>query len=332
MPLVSVILPVYNAERFIRESVDSILSQTYGDFELIIINDGSTDNSLSVLESIRDPRIVLISQQNKGLAATLNYGLTLAKGEFIARQDNDDLSLPSRFEKQLAFLQSNPAVDVVGTWAEIMDETGKATGKFHRHPTDSLQLKFRLLFDNPFVHSSVMFRKSIVTKAGNYDTDRSIFEDYNLWSRIARISQVANIPEVLLRYREVNSGMSKSALDYDARVRKQSAANIHFYCPDVPLHEIEVMLDPAKYLSLGDNESLKKFREMMRRLRDGFCSREKIETAAINELIEARMVEFRRQLYNSVIYSSSATALQKFKASVGRKVLFMTHKKYLGNQ
>lgn len=330
MPVVSVILPVYNAEKFILESVNSILSQTFSDFELIIVNDGSTDNSQSVLEKISDPRVILINQENAGLAASLNRGLSIAKGEYIARQDNDDISFSQRLEKQVNFLKSNKHIDLVGTWAEIISEKGQATGRFHKHPSDPVGLKFHLLFNNPFVHSSVMFRGDVIAKTGNYSTDPSIFEDYNLWSRMARITGISNLPEVLLKYREVHSGMSKSATDYDARVKKQSMENISFYCPDLARKEVEKFVSPDQLInSLGHREALNKYNEMLERVFNGFCKTENINPASIAELVAARRLQFRRHVYNSIIYSSSASAIQKIKAAIARKIMFMTNKKYL---
>jgi glycosyltransferase involved in cell wall biosynthesis len=210
-PLVSIILPVYNGMPYLETSIKSILAQTYMNFELIIINDGSKDNSMDFLMDIKDSRIRLFEQENIGLAATLNKGIGYSKGEFIARHDQDDLSLPLRLEKQVSFLINNPDYALVGTWAKIITDAGE-TGRAHLHPAENIQLQFELLFDNPFVHSSVMLRKSIFQKIGLYSTDknRQPPEDYELWSRIARCSKIANIPEILHSYREVPSSMSRT--------------------------------------------------------------------------------------------------------------------------
>lgn len=209
MPRVSVILPVYNGEAFLKEAVDSIFGQTFTDFELIIINDGSSDASAACMDSYSDSRIRYLEQENAGLAATLNKGIALARGEYIARQDQDDISLPERFAAQVAFLDANPGCGIVGTWAEIFskDETMQ---RYHRHPIKNLDLKLHLYFRNPFVHSSMMLRTESVRAIGGYTTDKSRQppEDYELWSRMARQYEVANIGQVLVRYREVGTGMS----------------------------------------------------------------------------------------------------------------------------
>lgn len=211
-PVISVVLPVYNGGKYLEAAIDSILSQTYENFEVIAINDGSTDDSTSIIQSFADNRIKFFDQKNMGLAATLNRAIRLANGRYIARQDADDLSLPTRFEKQVAFLEANPAYGMVGTWATIWEET-RETDRAHRHPPDDLTLKFDLLFDNPFVHSSVMIAKRVIDTVGLYATDESRQppEDYELWSRIARRFKVANIPEILQIYREVPTSVCRSA-------------------------------------------------------------------------------------------------------------------------
>jgi glycosyltransferase involved in cell wall biosynthesis len=209
-PVVSVVLPVYNGATYLKESIESILKQSFSNFELIIINDGSTDDSAEIITSFTDRRIKYIAQKNHGLAKTLNRGIALAKGKYIARQDQDDRSFPTRLAKQVTHLESHPDCGLVGTWATIWEETTD-TGKVHRHPADDLTLRFELLFDNPFVHSSVMLRKTVFKTVGLYSTDpdRQPPEDYELWSRVVQKYQVANLPEVLHLYRGVKHGMSR---------------------------------------------------------------------------------------------------------------------------
>jgi hypothetical protein len=210
-PRISVVLPVYNGAADIQKAVDSVLAQTFGDYELIIINDGSKDNSAQLLDALQDPRIRLFHQDNMGLAGTLNRGIGLARGQYIARQDQDDLSHPERFARQLAFMEANPECGLLGTAAQIW-VGDQATERAHDHPTDHGSLSFELLFNNPFVHSSIMMRKSVVDAVGGYTTDpaRQPPEDYELWSRMARAARVANVPERLLVYREVPASMSRT--------------------------------------------------------------------------------------------------------------------------
>jgi glycosyltransferase involved in cell wall biosynthesis len=209
-PLISVILPVYNCPQHIQEAVESVFSQTYDNFELILIDDGSTDDTPLILRQFTDQRVQLITQQNQGLAAALNQGIRLSHGRYIARQDADDIALPERFSKQVAFMESHPNCALVGTWAEIWEGNVRTT-RMHRHPADNTALHFELILNNPFVHSSVMVRKSALERVGVYSTDtaRQPPEDYELWSRIAREYEVANIPEMLQIYREVANSLSR---------------------------------------------------------------------------------------------------------------------------
>jgi hypothetical protein len=203
-PLVSVLLPVYNGKPYLEAGLQSVLSQSYQHFEVIVIDDGSTDGSYELIQRAGDPRIRLFRQSNHGLPATLNRAIQLSRGDYLARQDQDDLAHPHRLEKQVAFLEGHPSHAMVGTWAEIW--VGNAdSGRRHEHPTENHILKWELLFNNPFVHSSIMLRKSAVQEVGGYCTDpsRQPPEDYELWSRLARQFELANLPECLQIYREV---------------------------------------------------------------------------------------------------------------------------------
>lgn len=230
-PRVSVVLPVYNGPRYVRLAIDSMLGQTFSDFELIVIDDGSRDTTPEVLSRIDDPRVHVVSQENRGLPATLNRGIELARGEYVARQDHDDYSRPERLARQVAYLDANPACALVGTWAEII-EGETATGRVHAHSCDSVALKLELLFDNPFVHSSVMMRRAAVSEKGGYCTDRNRQppEDYELWSRIARNHEIANLSEVLHTYREVPGSMSRHGpAPFRRRLVRLAAENLAWW-------------------------------------------------------------------------------------------------------
>jgi glycosyltransferase involved in cell wall biosynthesis len=225
-PLVSVIMPVYNGTAYLRQAIDSILAQTFTDFEFIILNDGSTDDSASVISSYTDARIKYASHSNRGLAATLNTGIGMARGRYIARQDQDDISYPERLKTQVAFMEENSSIVLLGTWARIFTDDGNEMG-IHTHATHPAVLRFDLLFDNPFVHSSVIFRKDDIKIIGNYNTDSSCYEDFDLWSRFAKHGPVANLPQVLLEYRHHEKGLSKDPSYYkSASAFKQSLRNI----------------------------------------------------------------------------------------------------------
>jgi glycosyl transferase family 2 len=225
---VSIVLPVYNCAQYVGQAIESMLAQTWPDFEFIVIDDGSTDRTPQVLQRYRDPRIRLVTQTNRGLAATLNRGIELSRGRYIARQDADDFSLAERLAKQVSHLDAHPSCALVGTWAEIRREDA-LTGRQHRHPTDNASLQYELLLNNPFVHSSVMIRKAALDRVGGYTTDpaRQPPEDYELWSRIARDYEVSNLPEVLHVYREIHGSMSRDgAAPFLKLLVKISAENI----------------------------------------------------------------------------------------------------------
>lgn len=201
-PQVTVLMPVYNGARYLREAIESILNQTYEDFEFLIINDGSTDNSLSILNSYAklDGRIRVVSRPNKGLIATLNEGISLAKGVYIARQDSDDVSMVERLSVQVDFLNANSSVGLVGTNYHTINENSR-----HLSTTDVFTLpddiKFAQVFSNQFGHGAVMFRKEILNLSGNYNIDFEHSEDFDLWTRVLRISKGANLKQPLYEWR-----------------------------------------------------------------------------------------------------------------------------------
>ncbi len=230
-PVVSVLMPVYNGERYLAAAMESILAQTFGDFEFLVIDDGSTDGSMGIAAGYAraDARIRLLKNaREKGIAGALNTGIGEARGDFIARMDADDISFPERLARQVAFLRNNPEHALVGTWAEIWVETEKSF-RSHRHPSSDSLLKTLLLFNNPFVHSSVMFRADVARELGGYATGRTgrFTEDYEFWSRIARVRRIANIPEFLHVYREqAGSITDRRRNSYTDSIVAISVANI----------------------------------------------------------------------------------------------------------
>ncbi len=168
MARVSVLLPVYNGAEFLADAVDSILNQTYRDFEIIAINDGSTDLTGEILDRYRDPRIRVEHQENQGLARTLNRALAIAGGELVARQDQDDLSLPTQPASEVEYLDVHPECGLVGTWSSIrFMARRRALGI----PVTMVRVQVMSLFDNNFVHSSIMTRARVLAEVGNYPTD-----------------------------------------------------------------------------------------------------------------------------------------------------------------
>jgi len=202
-PRVTVLMPVYNAERYLRPAIDSILAQTFGDFEFLIVNDGSSDGSWEIMASYADPRIKLVGNpHNMGLAKTLNRGLRLAAGDLIARQDADDVSCPDRLRRQVEFLDGHPETALVGSQARIINDDGRPNGLRFDRCCEYKSIRWDLMFDNSFTHTSVMFRREIVAgELGGYDESFSYCQDYDLWSRIASRHCVMNLPSTLVDYR-----------------------------------------------------------------------------------------------------------------------------------
>lgn len=197
-PEVSVIMPVYNTEAFIREAVESILNQTFADFELIIIDDCSTDHTPAIINSYTDPRIRFITKPaHSGLINSLNIGLSLSNGEYIARMDSDDISYPTRLAKQVDFLNSYPDIVLCGTWFHTMQP--KDVVKHPTHPDDT---KIALLDYCCFSHPTVMFRKSFIDRYKlHFDLLFTSCEDYDMWTKMVCHGKLANLPEPLLAYR-----------------------------------------------------------------------------------------------------------------------------------
>lgn len=210
MPLISIILPVYNSEKYIYAAVQSMLDQTFTDFELIVINDASTDGTLDILRNFNDPRIRLINNEtNLKVVKCLNRGIDLAKGEFIARMDADDISYPQRLEKQLAYLQSHPDIDLCATWVKVF-----GADDFIHYPYEDHELiKTELLFLNIIRHPTIMFRRKPFIENKVYYNELYInCEDYGLWVELIDRLKFATLQEVLLEYRihEKNTSIPQS--------------------------------------------------------------------------------------------------------------------------
>ena len=225
-------MSVYNGGTYLRPAIQSILEQTFSDFEFIIVNDGSTDESLEIIRSFSDSRIRLIeNEKNMGLIYSLNRGIDLASGEYIARMDSDDISLPNRLKKQVAFMDANYDVAVCGTWIKTI---GDESGFVKKYFTDSEEIKASLLFNTSVAHPTVIIRTSILKKYNfQYEESHKHFEDYALWVKISRIARLANIPEALLLYRvhqkSISHVMSKEQKDGAENVRKEQIKDLGIF-------------------------------------------------------------------------------------------------------
>lgn len=204
-------MPVYNGERYLKEAIDSILNQTYIDFEFIIINDGSTDKTEGVILSYHDSRIRYIkNEKNLQIVNTLNKGIELARGKYIARMDADDISLPERLEKQVAYLDKNLDIGIVGTLVQIFGQDIKDT--IWKVPVDCVSVSLNTIFRTPFIHPTIMMRKDMISQYElYYDEKYKNAEDYELWVRMLKFTKGANLPIVLFKYRILESSLTRQA-------------------------------------------------------------------------------------------------------------------------
>lgn len=209
-PLVSVVLSVYNGEKYLDEAIKSILNQTYKNFEFIIIDDGSTDKSLEIIKCYDDKRIVLISRENRGLIASLNEGIKKAKGKYIARMDADDVSLPLRFGEQIKFMEKNLDIGICGTAVIGFGENIKEN--LWKLSTNDKTIKTELLFSSCFAHPTVMIRKRIMLENELYYDENFVHaEDFELWTQMAKYTKFANLKTPLLKYRIIDSSITREA-------------------------------------------------------------------------------------------------------------------------
>ena len=205
-------MAVYNGEKYLSEAIESILVQTCKSFEFIIINDGSTDKSLEIIlhHQKQDNRIIVISRENRGLIASLNEGIKKAKGKYIVRMDADDISLPTRFEEQVEFMEDNPDIGISGS---AVIEFGENVETFIRKPLKNNEvIKSELLFSSTFAHPSVIMNKEMIFKYNLfYDNNFLHAEDFELWTRMAKVTKMANISKPLLKYRIVKNSITREA-------------------------------------------------------------------------------------------------------------------------
>ena len=209
-PTVSVVMPAFNAAEFLDEAVCSILDQTFRDFEFIMIDDGSTDDTARILQKYAkaDSRLRVFSQANEGMIPALNRGCRLARGRYIARMDADDISLPHRIERQIKYLERHPEIGILGTWASRIDGNGCVVGDWCLSPNPKV-LKWSHFFHVCVVHPTVLMRREVLEKLNFYRPDAIHAEDRDLWLRASAITDFSNLPEILLKYRVWSKGTSR---------------------------------------------------------------------------------------------------------------------------
>ena len=223
-PLVSVLMPVYNGEAFLREAIESILNQSYQNFEFLIVNDGSSDQSEEIIKSYSDSRIKYIcNPENLGLIATLNLGIELSQGAYIVRMDADDISLPQRIEKQVGWMEAHPDYGLMGSWFE--DFNGKSTLRLVKYSSNDTHIRIRHLYQTHIAHPTAVLRKSILDKHRlRFDSNFVHGEDYAFWVQMSAFCKMSNYPEMLVRKRDhaqnVSNKYAQIQSDTCARVKQ----------------------------------------------------------------------------------------------------------------
>ncbi len=200
-PRVTVIMPVYNAEPYLDEALAGVLDQTFADFELLAIDDGSTDGSLEVLRRCADSRLRVVSRPHQGVVRTMNAALTLARAELIARADADDVCLPERLEVQVRFLTAHPGVALVGG---VM----RSDGRLFEYPGDATRMRWRALYQSPVANTTILFRRRAALAVGGYPEDYQLVDDYPFVSRLLARYDAANLPDTVVRHRQNPTGIS----------------------------------------------------------------------------------------------------------------------------
>ncbi|MEP6828520.1 MAG: glycosyltransferase [Aestuariivirga sp.] len=236
-PKVSVVMNVYNGEAWIDESIQSVLCQTIRDFELIIVDDGSSDGTWQKINTYGDERIRAIRQENRGIAAAANRGVEMARAPYIARIDQDDVMTAQRLQREFDYLEANPNVALVCTYAQLIyDRT--LSDEIYRAPLNSKALALRLVFECPIVQPSVMFRVDVFRKLGGYDADKRIHgaDDFDLWTRMAHEHELKCLPEPLTRYRVRSNSVSQSTKSVEHNIII-SANSLYWYLKDRCSHE-----------------------------------------------------------------------------------------------
>ncbi len=277
---VSIIMPVYNAEAYLQAALDSLYAQSLSDFEILAINDGSTDGSAQILSKQTDKRlIVLTNDHNQGLSFSLNRGLQAASGDYLARMDADDLSDSRRLAAQVNFLDAHPAIDLCGTCINLIDSAGLVYGQANYPRTDEA-IKATMIFSSPFAHPSVMFRRHLLNNHDCYYRAMAS-EDYDLWQRLSVSTTFANLPEYLLNYRS-SVGISSNALKtaYQVASQKIRSALLEKYFSSPPF----VLPAPG---SIYDQVDIDNYRQWLRDL-DSVNQAKSIFSPAIFRQVLAR--------------------------------------------
>ncbi len=262
---ISVLMPVYNAEKFLKDSILSILNQTYQNFEFLIIDDGSTDNSLEVIKKFKDKRIVLLeNKKNKGIVYSLNKGLKIAKGKYLARMDADDIAYPERLQNQYDFMENNPQIDVLGSDYKCFGNSNSVVKMPQKHE----EIVASMFFHNSIAHPTVFLRlKKIKEFNIFYENTYLYVEDYELWTRERKRLQFTNIDKILLKYR-VHSFQTGSThiIKQIKNTNKIKEIYLSELYPEISLKEKEIFFKATSFNVLSTLDEIKVFNNLLKKL------------------------------------------------------------------
>ncbi|MBW4618436.1 MAG: glycosyltransferase [Cyanosarcina radialis HA8281-LM2] len=312
VPKISVVMPVYNCERYLREAVESVLNQSFTDFEFVIINDASTDSTDEILAEFarQDERIIILeNQENLGLTGSLNKGIDRARGEYIARQDADDISLPERLKKQVALLDSNSEVVLVSCNIEKINAEGKPFAIMERACPANLVAWYLLFYNRLSGHSQVMFRRKTVNMLGGYSKKYPYCEDYELWCRLAGVGIVRILPEVLLQQRFHSTSVSaKKQAEQKQDILELARSNIKQLTElDLSPSEIENLnsfwVGHTKSANFLDSSNLRHFNAQMQDILKVFVQKKSLGSPSNSLENELKSVVGKQFIYWANMYS-----------------------------
>jgi glycosyltransferase involved in cell wall biosynthesis len=288
-PSVSVVMSVYNEEAYVAAAIESILNQTFKDFEFIIIDDGSADGTADIIRTYEktDSRIKAIRQENRGLIAVLNRGCKLSQGKYIARMDADDISLPTRFEKQFEFLEQHPEVGVVGTWTMVYKN--RIFDHIWQTPKCPELIPWGLFFKTAVIHGSVMMRPHVLASAGYYRSRALYVEDYDLWARLVDRTKFANIPEALYVYNIGHGNIC--SIDRNKEIQFKNIVELATgpmisaqLTTPVPLETIGALRQLSMNEPLTDAGQVKPLLGLIKKLRSAYVQSRDLKAASIRKI------------------------------------------------
>lgn len=313
-------MPLYKGDDYLSEALDSILNQTYSDFEFIIICDDPSDEARNILDKYQrnDFRVKVYYQARQGLVNSLNKGISLACGEYIARMDADDISMPERLKTQIQYLEEHPCIGLVGTWYESIDENNRKLNT-HRLPARSDLMTWYFLFGSVIAHPTAIMRKKCIEKIGYYNPDALHAEDYDLWVRLNKITQIANIPEVLLKYRVWRNSVGSTHSDIQDQntikiMQSQISSLLGF---EVSFEEVSYIRTIIKGLPLTDINQVESTSKLLHQIytmylnKNKLCEEDKrdIKVDISNRLCFLALNASKMSVYNSAAIFVKAAKL-----------------------